>query len=96
MRILDFFKTKKEFDVTQVQLVKPYYMKYDGRKGYAMVATEVTKKFVAIEVNAAGGGKIWRVMKISDKKLFSDFGGTCTSMDIAAIAQIINVNNLDK
>jgi hypothetical protein len=75
-----------------VQGVKPYYLKYDGKQGYVQVVGKITKKFIAVMVNNAGepSGKINRIMKVTDRKFFNDFGGACTQMDIKATGFHLN------
>ena len=70
----------KKIKIEDVHVVKPYYMKYDGETGYAQVMEKVTKTHIAIKVNLKGGGTINRVMKITKRDYFSDFGSCCSSL----------------
>jgi len=75
------FNTKPTTKNTR--FVKPYYMQYDGKSGYAQIIGKIEKKFVAIKVNN-NAGKINRIMKITKRKYFSDFGQTCTELHFKA------------
>jgi hypothetical protein len=77
-------------DMKKVQIVSPYYLKYNGKTGYIQVTEEITKPFVAVLVNSQAGGKVNRIMEVSNKKFFSDFGGACTELDIKATGFIVN------
>ncbi len=83
-----FFKNKPP-KTAKVQAVNPYYLTYNGRTGYAQVVGKVKKKFVAIVVNNLDG-KVNRIMKVGQRKFFSDFGGTCTGLDIEATSFVLN------
>jgi len=77
---------KKPPKLDKVQEVNPYYLKYNGKTGYAQVVGKVEKKLVAIQVNNPDfpSGKINRIMTVTKRKFFSDFGGACTGLDIKA------------
>lgn len=68
------------------QSIIPYHLEYNGKTGYAQVVGRVEKKFVAVEVNNPDfpSGKVIRIMKVTNRKFFSDFGGACTGLDIKA------------
>jgi hypothetical protein len=72
-----------------IQNVKHYYLSYDGKQGYVQVVGKITKKFVAVMVNN-GNGKVNRIMKVTKRKFFNDFGGACTQMDITATGFILH------
>lgn len=74
----------------KVEIVRPYYLKYDGKVGFAQVTGNIQKPFVAILVNSQGGGQVNRIMEVSKRKTFSDFGGTCTGLDFKATGFIVN------
>lgn len=81
---------KKPPKLSKVQAVVPYYLKYNGKTGYAQVIGRVEKNLVAIVVNNPDtpSGKINRIMKVTKRKFFSDFGGACTGLDIRATVYI--------
>ena len=83
------FGKNKPPNTDKVQAVTPYHLKYNGKTGYAQVVGRVEKKFVAIHVNNPDG-KVNRIMKIKKRKFFSDFGGSCTGLDIEATDFILN------
>ena len=86
-----FPKTKPIEKVPQtkdIQDVNHYYLSYDGKQGYAQVVGRIEKKFVAILVNN-GKGKVNRIMKVTNRKFFVDFGGTCTELNIKATGFIL-------
>lgn len=80
------FSKKKPPNLDKVQTVNPYYLKYNGKTGYAQVMGRVEKNLVAIVVNNPdfSSGKINRIMKVTKRKFFSDFGGACTELNIKA------------
>ncbi len=84
-----FFFKKKLPQTEDIQAVNPYYLSYDGKKGYAQIVGRIEKKFVAIPVNNPNG-KINRVMKVTKRKFFSDFHGVCTQLDIEATGFVLN------
>jgi len=84
------FERNRPPKTKDVQAVNPYYLQYDGSKGYAQVVGRIEKKFVAIMVTCSDGSKVNRVMKVSERKFFFDFGGTCTQFDIIATGFILN------
>ena len=71
-----------------IQAVRTYYISYDGKQGCAQVVGRIEKKFVAIMVNN-GGGKVNRIMEVTKRKFFSDFGGVCTQLDITTTGFIL-------
>jgi hypothetical protein len=81
-----FWNKNKPPKNEDIQAVKTYYMKYDGKQGYVQVVGKVTKKFIAVFVNNPDfpSGKINRIMKVTKREFFQDFGGACTQMDIQA------------
>lgn len=83
------FWKKRPPKAKNIQLVKPYYLKYDGKEGHAQVIGRVEKKFVAIEVNNPAG-KINRIMKVTKREFFSDFGDTCTGLSIKVTGFLFN------
>jgi len=83
------FGRNKPPKIKDVQAVNPYYLKYDGKTGYAQIVGRVEKKFVAIIVNNPSG-KLNRIMKVSKRKFFSDFGGACTQFNIEATGFELN------
>ena len=80
--------------VDRVQLLRPFYMKYDGKAGYAQTYGHVHRKHVAISVNAGRGGKHRRVMKVTSNKNYQDFGGTCSMIDIKATRFVLENGEL--
>ncbi len=74
-RLLNPLPKRKDVDV-----IKPYYLDYDGTVGFAQVMRDVEKKHVGILVKDAEGNPFTRVMKVTDRESFSDFGGTCTGL----------------
>jgi hypothetical protein len=84
-----FWKKNKPPKTEDIQAVKHYYLSYDGNQGYVQVVGRVEKKFVAVMVNN-GSGKVNRIMKITKRKFFSDFGGVCTQLDIKATGFVLN------
>jgi len=82
------FWKKKSPKMEKVQKVTTYFMRYDGETGYIQVADKVTKKFVAVQVNNPAG-KVWRIMKVTKREFYSDFGCTCTGLDIKATEFIL-------
>lgn len=83
------FLKNKPPKTKNVQAVKPYYLEYNGETGYAQVVGRIEKEFVAIIVNNCGG-KVNRIMKVTKHEFFSDFGGTCTQLDIRATKFVLN------
>lgn len=83
---------KKPPKTKHIQSVIPYHLKYDGDKGYAQVMGRVEKKFVAIIVNNPGSktGRINRIMKVTKREFFSDFGSACTGLSIKTTGFILN------
>lgn len=77
------FWKKKPPKVNKIQKVDHYYLTYDGYTGYVQVFGKVTKKFIAVWVNNPAG-KIRRIMKVTERKFFSDLGGPCTGLKIKA------------
>lgn len=67
------------------------HMDYDGKKGYAMIMHRVTSKYIAISVNNPNtpSGKVDRIMKITERSFYQDFGCTCTSLRFLATKHIL-------
>lgn len=86
------FGKKKPPKTKHIQSVIPYYLEYDGNKGYAQVTGRVEKKFVAVVVNNPDSktGKINRIMEVTKRKFFSDFSSACTGLNIKATGFILN------
>ena len=72
-----------------IKVVTPYYLKYNGKTGFAQVVGKIEKKFVAILVNNPNG-KVNRIMEVTKRKYFSDFAGICTQLDIKATGFVLN------
>ncbi len=77
-------------NISNIHVVKPYYLKYDGETGWAQVIGEITKPYISIKVNSRTGGKIDRIMKITKRAFFSDFGGCCSSLHFKRTDLILN------
>ena len=89
-----FWKKRKSkaTDVPQnkdIKEVRPYYLKYNGQTGFAQVMSRIETKFVAIEVNNPSG-KVNRIMEVTEREYFSDFGGTCTGLKFKATGFVFN------
>ena len=86
------FGKKKPPEAKDTQSVVPYYLEYNGKEGTAQVVGRVEKKFVAIEVNNPdfASGKVKRIMQITKREFFSDFGGACTGLTFKATGFILN------
>ncbi len=83
-----FFKNRPP-KTKKVQAVIPYYLTYNGETGYVQVVGRITKKFVAVVVNNPNG-KVNRIMKVTKRNFFSDFGGACTGLDIKSTGFVLN------
>ena len=85
------FGPKKPPKTKHIQSVVPYHLEYDGKTGTAQVMGSVEKKFVAIEVNNPdfASGKVKRIMKVTKRHFFSDFGSACTGLTFKATGFIL-------
>lgn len=84
--MFNFFKkigTPKTDDICRKSTM---HMDYDGKKGYALLMHRVTSKYIAITVNNSShpDGKVQRIMKITERSFYQDFGCTCTSLRFVA------------
>ena len=83
-----FWNKNKPPKNKDIQVVMPNCLSYDGKQGCAQVVGRIEKKFVAILVNN-GSGKVNRIMKVTKRKFFNDFAGTCTQLNIKATGFVL-------
>ena len=74
----------------EVEQVDPYYTKYDGDRGSAQFSSRVGSDYIALFVNSSDGGKVLRVMKVTSRRFFFDFGTTCTEIGFERTDHILS------
>ncbi|GAF67332.1 unnamed protein product [marine sediment metagenome] len=67
-------------EIHKITRIRLFYMKYDGKTGYAQVRDKITTKYIAVEVNNTAG-RIWRIVKVTKRTFYVDFSVMCTGLN---------------